>query len=78
MLCLDSDPFFHSFTHSLTHLFCPSLLRALHGDSVAVELLPEEEWSAPSSEMKHDYDDDEEENMEGGKAVVNTKSSICC
>jgi hypothetical protein len=61
-------------TTLFSFLFFSSLLifsfrwtRAVHGDSVAVELLPESEWSAPSSVVKHDYDDDEEENMEGGR-----------
>lgn len=51
-----------------------SCVRAVHGDSVAVELLPESEWSAPSSVVKHDYDDDEEENMEGG---THNHTSVC-
>jgi hypothetical protein len=67
---------FFSFLFFLSHLsFCfLFLVRAVHGDSVAVELLPESEWSAPSSVVKHDYDDDEEENMEGG---THNHTSVC-
>jgi len=43
-------------------MFC---CRTVHGDLVAVELLPESQWSAPSSVIKHDYEEDEED-MEGG------------
>ncbi len=35
--------------------------RAVHGDVVAVELLPKSEWSAPSGIIRHDFEDDDEE-----------------
>jgi exoribonuclease R len=44
-------------------VFIPNLIyrnRAIHGDVVAVVLLPQSQWSAPSSSLKDSDDEDDE------------------
>jgi exoribonuclease R len=50
-----SNPFINAMGGSLKDILIPGKIfrnRAIHGDTVAVQLLPENEWTSPSSVVK--------------------------
>ena len=58
-----------------------SLNRAVHDDVVAIEMLPEEEWSCPSSlilEETEEKTDDADIEVEVSKLVLNETKMLRC
>ena len=53
-----------------------SLNRSVQGDKVAVEILPEHEWSCPSSMMLEETEDTEEKMAEDAEKEVRQKKIL--